>query len=56
MLSLQKLAAAESESSAVVFIKYCNNLSKMVNFEVNILRQLVLASQPNFHKTRFMIW
>ena len=56
MLSLQKLAPTESENSPVVVINYCNNLSKIVNFKINILIKLVLASQPNLHKTHFMIW
>ena len=56
MLSLQKFAPAESENSPVVVIHYCNYLSKIVNFEINSLRKLVLASQPNFHKNHFMIW
>ena len=56
MLSLQKLALAESENSSIIVINYCNYLSKIVNFKINILRKLVLASQPNFHKAHFMIW
>ena len=56
MFSLQKRAPAESENSPVVVIHYCNNLSKIVNFKINVLIKLVLASQPNFHKTHFMIW
>ena len=56
MLCLQKLAPAESENYPVAVINYCNNLLKIVNFKISILRQLVLASQPNFLEKNFMIW
>ena len=36
MLSLQKLAPAESDNSPVAVMNYYNNLSKIVNFEINI--------------------
>ena len=51
MLSLQKLAPAESENSPVVVINCCNNLSKIGKSKINILGKLVLTSQLNFHKT-----
>ena len=53
---MQKLATAKSENSPVGAINYCDKLLKIVNVTINILRQLVLASQQYFHKMHFMIW